>query len=264
MPSVKKLAVILLLLPFSGHDALASGKYISVHNRAVNAYRQMNKSRVGWEIIGYSGNKNCIYCREFGSGKKTVLIIGGLHGDEPGSTLAVIKFGELLNWSPELVQGHVVLIPCINPDGLINNTRVNGSKVDLNRNFPTITWTEEYVKEYNFPGKYPASEPETIVMINAISDYNPWMIIQVHQPFNALYPSGDVPEEYYRDIADKCGLEVKLEIGYQTPGSLGSYLDSESLKIPSITMELGSIYSEPDYSSVNRALLKAVNYRPDE
>lgn len=255
-------AALVLVIIFSA--SLYAGKH-DRHNaiirKAVRAYRQMEKSPVGWKVLGYSRNINEIYYREFGSGKRTLLVIGGMHGDEPAATISVIKFGEYLDSCPEILTGRVVLIPCINPDGLIRGTRTNARKIDLNRNFPSPTWEYDYKKDYNNPGRLPASEPETVLVVNAIYDYKPWMIIQMHQPFGKLYPSEGVPDDLYNRMSMLSGYEIAFDIGYETPGSLGSYTGTDSLDIPGITYEIGSIDYEPDYGRINLSLLEAANYR---
>jgi hypothetical protein len=65
--------------------------------------------------------------------KGTIYISTGIHGDEPAGTEALITWAEantrLLRRRPFL------LIPCINPWGLVNNSRIDSSHRDLNRVF---------------------------------------------------------------------------------------------------------------------------------
>lgn len=235
--------------------------YHVIQYKTIKEYRAMATSPIRWKVLGYSNDMNPVYYREFGSGKKVLLIIGGLHGDEPAGTMSVIKFGEYLNEFPELLKGHVVLIPCINPDGLINGTRTNAHNIDINRNFPAPTWEAVYKKSFNNPGRIPGSEPETVMLVNAIFDYKPWLVIGVHQPFGKLYPSQGVPEDLYKNMSKISGYGIKFDIGYETPGSLGGYISEESRAIPSITFEIGPIDIEPDYDAITYAYLEAANYR---
>jgi hypothetical protein len=62
-----------------------------------------------------------------------IFISAGIHGDEPAGTEALITWAEkntrLLRRRPFL------LIPCINPWGLVNNVRTDSQRRDLNRSF---------------------------------------------------------------------------------------------------------------------------------
>lgn len=258
-----KLYTALLLVIVSACQLYAARhkKYQVIQQKTIREYRAMERSPVGWRVLGYSNDMNSVYYREFGKGGKTILIIGGLHGDEPAATMAVIKFGEYLHEFPELLKGRVVLIPCINPDGLIMGTRTNAHKIDINRNFPAPTWEAKYKKSFNNPGRLPASEPETVMMVNAVFDYKPWLVIGVHQPFGRIYPSEGVPEDLYKNMSKISGYGIAFDIGYETPGSLGGYISEESRAIPSITLEIGPIDIEPDYDAITYAFLEAANYR---
>ena len=63
----------------------------------------------------------------------TIFISAGIHGDEPAGTEALITWAEkntrLLRRRPFL------LVPCINPWGLVNNSRMDSRRRDLNRVF---------------------------------------------------------------------------------------------------------------------------------
>lgn len=89
-------------------------------------------------IIG-SVNANPIYFFQIesqSSNPKQILITGGVHGDEPAGVEAAIKFLARDN-SDLLTEFSFSVIPCVNPDGYIHNTRENEDKVDINRSFET-------------------------------------------------------------------------------------------------------------------------------
>ena len=89
-------------------------------------------------IVG-SANDNPIYFFQIesqSSNPKHILITGGVHGDEPAGVEATIKFLERDNIEL-LTYFSFIVIPCINPDGYIYNTRENANKVDINRSFET-------------------------------------------------------------------------------------------------------------------------------
>ncbi len=72
-----------------------------------------------------------------------------------------------------LGRGGKLFIPCLNPDGMKQNTRRNANDVDINRNFPTKNWgqnlgdnatCDDETTSY-YGGKAPASEIETKFVI---------------------------------------------------------------------------------------------------
>lgn len=67
----------------------------------------------------------------FGQGQRTVLVLGGIHGNEPASvelSKALVQQLQVLPAS-ELAE-RVVIIPVVNPDGLSANTRNNAHQID--------------------------------------------------------------------------------------------------------------------------------------
>lgn len=61
-----------------------------------------------------------------------IYISTGIHGDEPAGPLAALKLIEENRW-PE--NSEISLLPCLNPDGFILNTRENAGGLDLNRDY---------------------------------------------------------------------------------------------------------------------------------
>lgn len=77
----------------------------------------------------------------------------GIHGDEPASTEALITWAEKnVRRLPKLPM---LLLPCLNPWGLVRNVRTNESGLDLNRSFhheeqPVIHAVKTLVAPYRF------------------------------------------------------------------------------------------------------------------
>ncbi len=63
-----------------------------------------------------------------------VYISAGIHGDEPASTEGLITWAEKQG-PGALAKLPLLLLPCLNPWGLVNNRRSDASNVDLNRSF---------------------------------------------------------------------------------------------------------------------------------
>jgi len=60
-----------------------------------------------------------------------LLITAGIHGDEPAGVLALYKYMMSLSLQELPVEVHA--FPCINPVGLLRNSRVSSGHFDLNR-----------------------------------------------------------------------------------------------------------------------------------
>ncbi|MCL1865583.1 MAG: DUF2817 domain-containing protein [Spirochaetes bacterium] len=241
-------------------DTISFKKHNAILNKAISLYNGLNSSNIKWDVIGKSNLNKRIYSKQFGSGDKLTLIIGGVHGDEPVGFISALKLAQFIKRNPAAIHNRVIIVPCINPDGLSRGTRVNARGVDINRNFPGPTWSADFIKSYNNSGKYPASEPETAALIKLMEQYKPDMIIQMHQPFNALYPSPNTPAELMNKMSSLSELEVIDDIGYPTPGSLGNYRVSQDYEVIGITFELCAIDIEPEYHKITAALVAAINY----
>ena len=251
------LVLIIITLPGDGNS---QKKERDIQDKAIKQYNGLGKLNIKWDIIGRSNLGKKLYSKRFGSGDKLTLIIGGVHGDEPAGFISALKLAQFLKRNPSAIKNSVIIVPCINPDGLAKRTRVNARGVDINRNFPGKTWSSEFIKIYNNPGPYPASEPETVAIIKLIEEHKPNMIIQMHQPFNALYPSPNASAVLMNQMSVLAEMPVLDDVGYPTPGSLGNYRAAYSREVIGITFELCSIDIEPEYHKITAALVAAINY----
>lgn len=172
-------------------------------------------------------------------GQKPILLMGGVHGDEPeGVRLA----NEILKWLKSNTGAEKarlcpwILIPCLNVDGFKNKTRVNGRGVDLNRNYPSQDWSTEAKAERYFPGSKPGSEIETQGVVELIRTYTPRLIVHCHSWEPCIVGTGATAQTDTRRLAESSGYEGRLEIGYPTPGALSSFGYHDN-KIPVICIE---------------------------
>jgi len=140
-----------------------------------------------------------------------------------------------LKTSVEKAKNRLLFIPCLNPDGLNNNTRQNANLVDLNRNFPTKNWALIERNEY-FGGDSPASEIETKFVVEIIEECKPDLILTLHAPYKVVNYDGPA-EIVAEEISKLINYPVQHDIGYPTPGSFGTYAGIER-NIPTITLEL--------------------------
>ena len=111
--------------------------------------------------------------------RRRVVVIGGLHGNEPVTPPAVRG----------LLEAHidadveVWLVPVANPDGSAAGLRCNANSVDLNRNF---AW--EWRAEDGGPA--PSSEPETQALTVLVEGLHPDVVVWVHQPLGYVSAIG--------------------------------------------------------------------------
>lgn len=175
-----------------------------------------------------------------GGGCRT-LMIAGLHGEEPETTVILSRALRCLEAPPATTA----CVLSANPDGLVAGTRGNARGVDLNRNFPAANWQPEPVGvrwHVDEPGSgalpigtgaAPASEPEARGLIDLIDRLQPELVIALHSPLACI----DDPEDSAagRWLASRTGLPLVRDIGYPTPGSMGSW--AMERRLPLITWE---------------------------
>jgi hypothetical protein len=190
-------------------------------------------------IVGRSVAGRAIEMETFGGGERRVLVLGGMHGDEPEGSALARRLADLLRENSEQLDGVTVAIVAeVNPDGLHAGTRLNARKVDLNRNFPASDWSPS-VGRRNRHGAEPASEPETRAVIAAIDRIQPDRIVDIHSiSARRECTNYDGPgDELASVMSGFNGYPVEPNIGYPTPGCLGSWTGADG-GIPTITLEL--------------------------
>jgi protein MpaA len=173
----------------------------------------------------------------YGSGAKRVLIFGGIHGDEQNTTVVARALAVNMNSEtlpPELT---VIIVPDVNPDGLMVSTRVNANGVDINRNFPSKTWTAAFTNPSRFPGTQPSSEPETRAVLNLLERYPPHLVVTLHAALGCVNWDGLPGESPAQTLASVNGYPLCASLGYETPGSLG-ILTGIDRQVPTVTIEL--------------------------
>jgi hypothetical protein len=93
---------------------------------------------------------------------KTILILGGIHGNEPAGSKAILSLMNDINTNKTTIKHKLILVPYTNYCALQMNTRLMPQIGDLNRKFPTkIKYDEnklnpiikkllEFIKEADF------------------------------------------------------------------------------------------------------------------
>lgn len=167
------------------------------------------------------------------SQRHRLLVFGGIHGDEPASVDAVLEWGTRLDVCAHAAD--VWLMPAVNPDGLAAGRKNNAADVDLNRNFPARNFMRAHPPGYD-PGPAPLSEPETAVLAGLMEEAAIDAVVAVHAPFACVNFDGPA-RDWATAAAAAAGWPVRADIGYPTPGSLGSWWGGDRGR-PILTLEL--------------------------
>ena len=181
------------------------------------------------------------------SGSSELLVVAGIHGEEPETTFLLSRSVRHL---PQALE-HTAVVLCANPDGMALGTRGNASGVDLNRNFSTSNWKQGSVGSRSVlerardtmlsAGTSPASEPETCALLDLVKNLRPRSILSIHAPLGCL----DAPERtpLVAALQDVFGLPWVPDVGYETPGSLGTWCNENgtecvTLELPRMSLEM--------------------------
>jgi protein MpaA len=158
-----------------------------------------------------------------------VLVVGAIHGNEA----AGMRIARRLVAGAPPSRTDVLVVPTINPDGVVAGTRGNAHGVDLNRNFP-YRWRPLDGGEYS--GAAPLSEPESRAAYGLILREKPDLTIWFHQPFGLIDKPAGNPFAARR-FAQLIGLPlVRLRGRY--PGSASRTQNHESPRSTAFVAEL--------------------------
>ncbi|NUD67130.1 murein tripeptide amidase MpaA [Escherichia coli] len=199
--------------------------------------------------------------------RESGLILAGTHGDEnsPVVTLSCA----LRTLTPSLRRHHVVL--CVNPDGCQLGLRANANGVDLNRNFPAANWKEgETVYRWNsaaeerdvvlLTGDKPGSEPETQALCQLIHRIQPAWVVSFHDPLACIEDPRH--SELGEWLAQAFELPLVTSVGYETPGSFGSWC--ADLILHCITAEFPPISSDEASEKYLFAMANLLRWHPKD
>jgi len=189
---------------------------------------------LGFDELGRSTEGRTIRGRRFGGTGPALLVFGGIHGDEPATVEALIELAHRLAGGP-LPAPPLWLLPALNPDGLARGSKNSARDVDLNRNFPATSFVTAHAPGY-FPGLAPLSEPETRVLADLVARESFAAVVAVHAPFACVNYDGPAAA-WAEAVAEACGWPARADLGYPTPGSLGSWLGIDR-GLPVLTLEL--------------------------
>ena len=191
---------------------MASGQYwwnlTWVYNYIDSIVNENNDISQKW-VIGQSVEGRDISAIVIGNGTRYAIIDGSIHGNEKTGTFACLRIAELLIeyyrsdsfWKSRLTEYTVIIIPVLNPDGYVHNTRENANGMDLNRQFPPKATT---------------TEPEAWALRWLMGNYTPTVYIAIHEgyywyPLDILY--GNYEEDYANLTTSAISLAARAFAG---------------------------------------------------
>jgi murein peptide amidase A len=188
--------------------------------------------------------------------ENTLLVIGTIHGDEPDGKRVIDEVAA--TGAP--ANTNIWLIRDGNPDGASLVTRRNANGVDINRNFP-IKWAASDPTARTYSGPSPASEPETLALMNAVETIKPTRVVVFHQPYAQI----DCPPERPTTISDRLsqltGFKSECIPGEKSGSPTNSYTGTFTIwanstfpETTAVTFELGLTTMQTKIETIAKAL----------
>jgi len=192
--------------------------------------------RNGWraEVFGESVHGIPLHAWWPATTRPTRVVWAAIHGEEA----VTLQVAQHLLRVVHADDACAVVVPVLNPDGVLAGTRQNARGVDLNRNFPganwsdapsptfwptTVTRTSERRTMLSSPGDAPGSEPETTAIMALVERVEPEFVIDLHTPLECVLALSDDAQELAEHLAQPAALRVLRELEGPTPGDSATW-----------------------------------------
>lgn len=219
---------------------------------------QDERTKIERKVFGQSTQGKAIEGYEIGTGAKSLLLFGAIHGNEMGTADLMNQLMLEIALDPDLVSKNkkLIIIPVLNPDGYKDRTdNLNANGVNLNLNFGTSDW-KEYGPEGNYAGSAPFSESESRVIKELVEKYKPEAMISFHSHGNLVSPeAGDASVNLAKWYSGKTGYAYFDAWDY--PGTSTKWFVEATGK-PAITLEISKDF-QSDWEINKGALLELVS-----
>ena len=161
-----------------------------------------------------------------------VLVIGSIHGNETAGHAVIAR----LRAATPPAGVRLLLVRTANPDGVAAGTRQNARGVDLNRNFPRNWRAGGRAFDTYFPGRRPASEPETRALQRLVRRERPALTISYHQALTLVDLPGAGDRSLARAYARRVGLPARRLDAL--PGTATAWLNTTFPRTTAFVVEL--------------------------
>lgn len=185
------------------------------------------------------------------------IFFAAIHGEEAQTLILAHQLMREVTAS----QAHSILIPVFNPDGVLHGTRQNARGVDLNRNFPSVTWRSDPSPTFppftltreahdrnqiSSPGTAPASEPEVSCFVDLVNSVKPDFLLGLHAPDECVLAPDEDDYAFAQWLAENSGLEVVHAIpiagtSVPDPGSSNYWAKENTMRSVSYEIEIGNL-----------------------
>ena len=173
-----------------------------------------NKGKLEYNIMGYSSRGNMISNVIISpiNYNKTMLLTFAMHGFEgswynDGAALTQIAndvIREFSDNSAELNTTRLIVVPCVNPDGIWQGKtdngfgRCNGQGIDINRDFD-YHW--EFCNDPKYrTGKAPFTTPEAQILRDLVLKEKPDIVIDFHGWLNCTYGDAELGKYFNKNF----------------------------------------------------------------
>ena len=167
----------------------------------------------------------------------TRLVWAAIHGEE----VVTLQLARQVLQTVHADDACAVVVPVLNPDGVLAGSRQNARGVDLNRNFPGDNWLDRPSPTFwptsvvrtpqrrtliSSPGSAPGSEPEVQAVCGLVEQLEPEFVIDLHTPLECVLALSERGLPMAQHLAEPAGLPVIRELEAPTPGDSASWCES--------------------------------------
>ena len=190
--------------------------------------RQFGESAMGLPIVAWWPT----------SERPSRLLWAAIHGEES----VTMQAAHHLLRTVHADDACAVVVPVLNPDGVLAGTRQNARGVDLNRNFPVPSWVPnpsptfwststvratERRTQLSSPGSAPGSEPETQAIMSLLRDIQPEIAIDLHTPLDCVIAMSERSIPMAHHLAEPASMPVVRKLEAPTPGDSAAWCEAQ-------------------------------------